>query len=66
MLSPLQSNYTGLLAVLHQMIGSIVSTVLAPAQHTFRQMASMSQWGRMDASSVPALPSELSFVAHTI
>lgn len=51
---------------MNQMIGSIVSTVLAPAQHTFRQMVSMPQWGRMDASSVPALPSELSFVAHTM
>lgn len=63
MLSPLQSNYTGLLAVMNQMISSIVSTVLAPAQHTFRQMASMPQWGRMDSSSVPALPSELCCVA---
>ena len=58
MLSPLQSNYTGMLAVMNQMIAFVVSTVLAPAQHTFRLMASMPQWGRMDASTVAALPSE--------
>ncbi|KAK8818906.1 hypothetical protein WA577_003016 [Blastocystis sp. JDR] len=58
MVSPLQAVYTGLLTLTSQLIDTVACFTLAPARHVFKQIPTMPQWSRVDASAVHPLPSE--------
>ena len=58
MVSPLQAVYTGLLTLTSQLIDTVACFTLAPARHVFKQIPTMPQWSRADASAVHPLPSE--------
>ena len=58
MVSPLQTVYTGLLSLTSQLIDTVARFTLAPARHVFKQIPTMPQWSRVDASAVHPLPSE--------